>query len=62
MIRINPANIVTRMRLGLILKSLKRHFEALEQFSFLNQLVPDYAEAWREKGLVESLPTLIFFP
>jgi tetratricopeptide (TPR) repeat protein len=54
-IRIDPSNIVTRMRLGLILKSLKRHFEALEQFSFITQLAPDYAEAWREKGLVESL-------
>lgn len=54
-LRINPANIVTRMRLGLILKSLKRHFDALEQFSFITQLVPDYPEAWREKGLVENL-------
>jgi tetratricopeptide (TPR) repeat protein len=54
-LRINPSNVVSRMRLGLILKKKKRHFDALEQFSFLCQLVPDYSEAWREKGVVESL-------
>jgi tetratricopeptide (TPR) repeat protein len=54
-LRIKPANVVSRMRLGLILKWVERHFDALEQFSYLTQLVPDYAEAWREKGLVESL-------
>ena len=54
-LRISPANVVSRMRLGLILKRMKRHFDALVQFSYLTQLVPDYAEAWREKGLVESL-------
>lgn len=54
-LRVNPANVVSRMRLGLIFKKLKRHFDALEQFSYLTQSVPDYAEAWREKGVVESL-------
>ena len=54
-LRINPDNVVSRMRLGLIFKKLTRHFDALEQFSYITQLAPDYAEAWREKGVVESL-------
>ncbi|HHP7236279.1 MAG TPA: hypothetical protein ACFCUC_16740 [Desulfobacterales bacterium] len=54
-LRIDPSNVVSRMRLGLVLKQKKRHYDALEQFSYLCQLVPDYGEAWREKGVVESL-------
>ena len=54
-LRVDPANVVSRMRYGLVFKGLKRHFDALEQFSYLTQLVPDYPEAWREKGVIESL-------
>ncbi len=54
-LRLDPGNVVSRMRYGLIFKKLAQQFDALEQFSYLTQLVPDYAEAWREKGVVESL-------
>jgi tetratricopeptide (TPR) repeat protein len=54
-LRIDPDNVISRMRLGLILKEQKQHFDALEQFSYVTQRSPDYGEAWREKGVVESL-------
>jgi hypothetical protein len=54
-LRLEPGNIIARMRLGLILKDEGRLFEALEEFAFLVRMKPDYSEAWREKGVCESL-------
>lgn len=54
-LRLDPDNVISRMRYGLISKKRAKHFDALEQFSYLTQLAPAYAEAWREKGVVESL-------
>jgi tetratricopeptide (TPR) repeat protein len=54
-LRVNPNNIIARMRLGLTLKRMARHFDALAQFSYITQYASNYAEAWREKGVIESL-------
>jgi tetratricopeptide (TPR) repeat protein len=54
-LRHDPSNVVVRMRLGLILKIIVQPYAALEQFSYITQLAPNYSEAWREKGVIESL-------
>lgn len=54
-LRFDPLNILARMRLGLTLKQQGRSFEALEEFITITKLEPGYAEAWREKGVVEGL-------
>ena len=54
-LRFEPLNILARMRLGLTLKRQGRHYEALEEFTTLTRLAPDYGEAWKEKGVVEGL-------
>lgn len=54
-LRFDPLNIIARMRLGLTLKSQGEHYEALQEFATVTKLVPDYGEAWKEKGIVEGL-------
>src|SRR5262249_52589591 len=54
-LRFNPANLVARMRLGLVLKQQGQNQRALEEFITVTKLVPDYAEAWKEKGIAEGL-------
>lgn len=55
-LRLDPMNLMARMRLGLVLKEQgTRMFEALEEFVTLTKLAPNYAEAWREKGVIEGL-------
>ena len=51
----DPLNLIARMRLGLILKRQGRVHEALEEFVTLTKLAPNYAEAWKEKGVIEGL-------
>lgn len=53
-LRFDPTNLMARMRLGLILKRLGRHHEALEEFTTVTRLAPTYAEAWKEKGIAEG--------
>lgn len=55
-LRLDPMNLMARMRLGLVLKEQEsRLFEALEEFITLTKLAPNYAEAWKEKGVIEGL-------
>lgn len=54
-LRFEPDNIIARMRLGLLLKRLGRHYEAMEEFVTVNRLCPSYGEAWKEKGIVLGL-------
>jgi tetratricopeptide (TPR) repeat protein len=54
-LRFDPLNLIARMRLGLVLKSEGRLHEALEEFVTLTRLAPGYAEAWKEKGIIEGL-------
>lgn len=54
-LRHDPANAAVRMRLGLVLRKMGDSYAALEQFSCVTQFAPDYGEAWREKGVIESL-------
>jgi len=54
-LRFDPMNHIARMRLALILKRQGRMHEALEEFVTLTKLAPGYAEAWKEKGVVEGL-------
>lgn len=54
-LRFDPLNLIARMRLGLILKRQGRVHEALEEFVTLTKLAPNYAEAWKEKGVIEGL-------
>lgn len=48
-------NLLARMKLGLVLKSKGALMAAHEEFAVLTKLYPDYGEAWREKGVIESL-------
>ena len=50
----NPNNMIARMKLGLVLAAEGSVFESHEEFATLTRLFPDYAEAWREKGVAES--------
>ncbi|EXI78210.1 MAG: putative O-linked N-acetylglucosamine transferase, SPINDLY family [Candidatus Accumulibacter appositus] len=54
-LRFDATNLLARMRLGLVLKQQGRNYEALEEFTTLSKLAPDYAEAWKEKGIAEGL-------
>ena len=54
-LRFAPTNLLARMRLGLVLKQQGRNYDALEEFTTLSKLAPDYAEAWKEKGIAEGL-------
>jgi len=53
-LRLDPLNTIARMRLALTLKRLGKHYEALEEFTTVTKLAPDYGEAWKEKGVVEG--------
>lgn len=48
-------NLLARMKLGLVLRAEGSWLEAHEEFAILTRLYPDYGEAWREKGFIESL-------
>ncbi len=54
-LRLDPMNIIPRMRLGLTLKHRGEHYKALDEFTTVTKLAPDYGEAWKEKGIVEGL-------
>nr|VFK54933.1 MAG: hypothetical protein BECKTUN1418D_GA0071000_10254 [Candidatus Kentron sp. TUN]VFK55886.1 MAG: hypothetical protein BECKTUN1418F_GA0071002_107611 [Candidatus Kentron sp. TUN]VFK61919.1 MAG: hypothetical protein BECKTUN1418E_GA0071001_107311 [Candidatus Kentron sp. TUN] len=54
-LRLEPLNIIARMRFGLTLKREGKPYEALEEFTTLTKLSPGYGEAWREKGVIEGL-------
>ena len=54
-LRFDPLNIIARMRLGLALRRDGEHYEALEQFSTITKLAPDYGEAWKEKGVLQGM-------
>jgi tetratricopeptide (TPR) repeat protein len=54
-LRFDPLNTIARMRLGLTLKSQGKHYKALQEFSTVTNLAPDYGEAWKEKGIIEGL-------
>jgi len=49
-----PDNPLPRMRLGLLCRDRGIWEEALEQFTRASEVAPDYAEAWRERGIVEN--------
>ncbi len=53
-LRFDPLNTIARMRLGLVLKSQGKNYEALEEFATVTKLAPNYGEAWKEKGVVEG--------
>jgi tetratricopeptide (TPR) repeat protein len=53
-LRIDPLNTIARMRLGLVHKRMGDHYQALEEFTTVTKLAPDYGEAWKEKGIVEG--------
>ena len=54
-LRFDPLNVIARMRLGLVLKRQGRYYDALEEFTTVTKLAPNYGEAWREKGVIEGL-------
>ena len=54
LLKLDPTNVLARMKLGLVLRREGKFFEAQEEFATLVRLRPDYAEAWREKGVMES--------
>ncbi|MEM7427903.1 MAG: hypothetical protein AAF441_17560 [Pseudomonadota bacterium] len=53
-LRFDPQNIIARMRLGLALKKQGNGSAALEEFTTVTKFAPDYAEAWKEKGILEG--------
>jgi tetratricopeptide (TPR) repeat protein/cellulose biosynthesis protein BcsQ len=53
-LRMDPGNATLRLRLGLVLKDEGAWREALEQFDAAVNAEPQYAEAWREKGIAEN--------
>jgi tetratricopeptide (TPR) repeat protein len=54
-LRFDPMCLIARMRLGLILKRQGQPQRALEEFITVTKLVPNYAEAWKEKGIAEGI-------
>jgi tetratricopeptide (TPR) repeat protein len=53
--QIQPADPLVRMRLGLTLKQLGRLHDALDEFTTVTRLSPEYGEAWKEKGVIEGM-------
>jgi tetratricopeptide (TPR) repeat protein len=53
-IRLDSRNPLHRMKLGLLLKQEGLWNEAIAQFNSAVALSPNYAEAWREKGVAEN--------
>lgn len=43
-----------RMKLGLQLKDQGQWPEAIQYFTLVTEMLPDYAEAWRERGIAEN--------
>ncbi|MEM6934240.1 MAG: hypothetical protein AAF526_11720, partial [Pseudomonadota bacterium] len=54
-LRIDPAHLVARMKLGQLLKDEGNILEAHCELATLVRQERDYGEAWRELGVVESL-------
>jgi len=50
----DPNNNLLHQRLGLLLKDEGRFQEALKEFTKASELTPNYAEAYREKGIAEN--------
>jgi tetratricopeptide (TPR) repeat protein len=50
----DAANCAVRLRLGLFLKDRAQWKAALGEFATAVQLEPEYADAWREKGIAEN--------
>lgn len=48
------ATALDRMKLGLLLKDQGQRVEALALFTAITADLPDYAEAWRERGIAEN--------
>lgn len=53
-LRLDPLNTIARMRQGLTLKRQGKLYEALEEFTTVTKLTPQYGESWKEKGVVEG--------
>jgi len=53
-VAIAPDNPLPRMQLGLMCRDRGLWEEALEQFTRASEIDPKYAEAWRERGIVEN--------
>jgi Flp pilus assembly protein TadD len=49
-----PGNALVRTRLGLLLKERGAWDEALLHFTAATMALPDYADAWRERGIAEN--------
>jgi hypothetical protein len=47
-IMIDPSNLFTRMKLGILCRDRDVWEEALEQFTKAPSVAPGYAEGWRE--------------
>ena len=50
----DPDNFSLRLKLGLFLKGQGRWPEALAEFAAAAKAAPNYADAWREKGIAEN--------
>ena len=50
----DPANCRLRVKLGLFLKDRGRWADALGEFVSAVQIDPEYADAWRERGIAEN--------
>lgn len=53
--QIRPDDPLVRMRLALTLKQMGRLHDALDEFTTVTRLAPEYGEAWKEKGVVEGM-------
>jgi tetratricopeptide (TPR) repeat protein len=53
-VRLDPNNALLRVRLGLMLKAADQWQDALTHFIRAISLQPDYADAWRERGIAED--------
>ncbi len=51
---LDPSNYALRLRLGLFLKDRGKWADALEQFTTATEASPEYADAWRERGIAEN--------
>jgi Flp pilus assembly protein TadD len=50
----SPKNTMVRMKRGLVLRDQGKFAEAVADFTYVEQLLPNYAEALREKGIAEN--------
>ncbi|MFT5445628.1 MAG: tetratricopeptide (TPR) repeat protein [Gammaproteobacteria bacterium] len=53
--KLEPTDVFIRMRLGVMLRKSGRMNEALEEFTTVTKLSPEWGEAWREKGVIEGI-------